>query len=88
MGIFNAFNARTEKFNLLYLINKNKMFVIIFMCVCLIQINFIYYGGAIFRTYGLTLRELGKVLLISFSVIPVDLLRKKLFKMRFNTDSF
>ena len=88
MGIFNAFNARTEKFNLLYLINKNKMFVIIFMCVCLIQIIFIYYGGAIFRTYGLTLRELGKVLLISFSVIPVDLLRKKLFKMRFNTDSF
>ena len=88
MGIFNAFNARTDKYNLLSLINKNKMFIIIFMCVCVVQIIFIYYGGSIFRTYGLTIGELGKVLLISFSVIPVDLLRKKLFKMRFNSDVF
>ena len=65
MGIFNAFNARTERYNLLYLINKNKMFIMIFMFVCLIQIIFIYYGGSIFRTYGLTFIELAKILLIS-----------------------
>ena len=88
MGIFNAFNARTEKYNLFYLINRNKMFIIIFMCVCLIQIVFIYYGGAIFRTYGLSLSELGRVLLISFTVIPIDLLRKKLYKIRFSIGSF
>lgn len=82
MGIFNAVNARTEKFNLFYLMSKNKMFIIIFMCVWLVQIVFIYYGGSIFRTYGLTLWELLRVLLISFSVIPVDLIRKKIYKKR------
>lgn len=88
MGIFNAFNARTERYNLLYLINKNKMFIMIFMFVCLIQIIFIYYGGSIFRTYGLTFIELAKILLISFTVIPVDLLRKWFYKSKYNSDTF
>ena len=85
---FNAFNARTERYNLLYLINKNKMFIMIFMFVCLIQIIFIYYGGSIFRTYGLTFIELAKILLISFTVIPVDLLRKWFYKSKYNSDTF
>ena len=88
MGIFNAFNARTERYDLLYLINKNKMFIMIFMFVCLIQIIFIYYGGSIFRTYGLTFIELAKILLISFTVIPVDLLRKWFYKSKYNSDTF
>ena len=88
MGIFNAFNARTERYNLFYLIKKSKMFIMIFMCVCIIQIIFIYYGGSIFRTYGLTFMELVKILLISFTVIPVDCLRKKLYKARYNNDAF
>lgn len=41
MGIFNAFNARTERYDLLYLINKNKMFIMIFY-VCLFNSNYIY----------------------------------------------
>ena len=88
MGIFNAFNARTERYDLLYLINKNKMFIMIFMFVCLVQIIFIYYGGSIFRTYGLTIAELVKILLISFTVIPVDLLRKWFYKSRYKNDTF
>lgn len=79
MGIFNAFNARTNRYNLFYRIKNNKVFLIIFMLVAIMQIYFIYYGGIIFRTYGLNLKELLIVLGIAFSVVPVDLFRKFIF---------
>ena len=40
----------------------------------------LYNGGNLFRTYGLTITELIFVLLIAFSVIPVDILRKYFIK--------
>ncbi|MDD4187906.1 MAG: calcium-translocating P-type ATPase, PMCA-type [Bacilli bacterium] len=76
MGIFNAFNARTSHINIFHNISKNKVFMAIFLLVSIIQIYFIYYGGNLFRTYGLTLYELVFVLVLAFTVIPVDLLRK------------
>lgn len=79
MGIFNAFNTRTNKYNLFYKIKNNKVFLIIFMLVAIMQIYFIYYGGIIFRTYGLNLKELLIVLVLAFSVVPVDLFRKFIF---------
>ena len=79
MGIFNAFNARTNRYNLFYRIKNNKVFLIIFMIVAIMQIYFIYYGGIIFRTYGLNLKELLIVLGLAFSVVPVDLFRKFIF---------
>lgn len=80
IGIFNAFNTRTNKINLFYRIKNNKVFIIIFTLVALIQLYFIYFGGSIFRTYGLTIKELLLVLLIAFTVIPFDILRKIIFK--------
>ena len=74
MGIFNAFNARTTRLNLFSNISKNKVFIILFMCISLVQIYLIYFGGSLFRTYGLNLKE--------FSVIPVDLIRKLCFKRK------
>ena len=79
MGIFNAFNTRTNKYNLFYGIKNNKVFLIIFMLVAIMQIYFIYYGGIIFRTYGLNLKELLIVLGLAFSVVPVVLFRKFIF---------
>lgn len=79
MGIFNAFNTRTNRYNLFYRIKNNKVFLIIFMLVAIMQIYFIYYGGIIFRTYGLNLKELLIVLGLAFSVVPVDLFRKFIF---------
>ncbi len=80
IGIFNAFNTRTNKINLLYRIANNKVFLFIFLIVGLVQLYFIYFGGSIFRTYGLTLKELIIVLSLAFSVIPFDILRKIIFK--------
>ena len=76
IGIFNAFNARTKHINLFYDMGKNKVFIIIFIMVSIIQIYLIYYGGSVFRAYGLTWKELALVLALAFTVIPFDLLRK------------
>ena len=82
MGIFNAFNARTTRINIFSNINKNKVFILLFLCISIVQIYLIYYGGSLFRTYGLNIKELSFVLILSLSIIPLDLLRKVLFKRR------
>lgn len=76
ISIFNSFNARTHRLNILANITKNKIFLLIIMLISLIQIIMIYYGGEIFRTSGLNINELFIMLSISLTVIPIDLLRK------------
>ena len=86
MGIFNAFNARTKHLNLFYDINKNKVFILIFVFVSAVQLYLIYYGGNIFRTYGLMASELCLVIILAFTVIPVDIIRKVYLKQKNNQD--
>ena len=50
------------------------VYTIIF--IVLVQIILIYFGGNLFRTYGLTLKELIITILLAFTVIPVDWIRK------------
>lgn len=82
IGIFNAFNARTTRINLLANIFKNKMFIAIISFILLVQLILIYYGGSLFRTSGLSLLELLLVIIISFSVIPIDWVRKVILKKK------
>lgn len=77
-GVFNSFNARTTRLNLLAHIWKNKGFIIIMVFVTIVQLALIYFGGSIFRTTGLTFAELQFVILLAFTVIPVDFVRKVL----------
>lgn len=76
MTIFNSFNARTNRLNLLANILKNKVFLFIILFILVVQIVLIYYGGDLFRTAGLTYVEFLIMLLLSATVIPVDWLRK------------
>lgn len=85
MDIFNAFNARTSRLNILSNILKNKVFIFIMIFVVVTQIILIYYGGELFRTTGLTIKELIIMLIFSFSVIPFDILRKILYKRKNNS---
>ena len=82
MGIFNCFNARTPRLNLLSNLEKNKAFIIIILFIIIVQLYLIYYGGNLFRTYGLTVKELGITILIAATVIPVDWLRKLITKKK------
>ncbi len=56
------------------------MFLIIIGFICVVQIYLIYYGGDLFRTYGLHAKEFAFVLMLSLTVIPVDFLRKIILK--------
>ncbi len=75
-GIFNSFNSRTTRLMLFAHIWRNKGFLLIMLFVTIVQLLIIYFGGAVFRTTGLTVSELQFVLILAFTVIPMDLLRK------------
>ena len=82
MGIFNCFNARTHRLNLLSNLLKNKAFILIILFIIGVQLILIYYGGNLFRSYGLTLKELFITILIASSVIPIDWIRKLYLKSK------
>ena len=82
MGIFNCFNARTNRLNLFAHLYKNKAFLIIIGFIVVVQLLLIYLGGDIFRTYGLTLKELLVMLILAVTVIPIDFIRKVYLKRR------
>ena len=82
ISIFNAFNARTVRINLLANLFKNKVFLSIIFFIAIVQLILIYFGGELFRTAGLTLKELEIMILIASTVIPVDWLRKYTLRKR------
>jgi magnesium-transporting ATPase (P-type) len=82
LSIFNAFNARTTRLNLFNGILQNKVFLFIIFLIFIFQIILIYFGGDLFRTYGLYASELIYVILLSSSVIIVDLIKKLIIRNR------
>ena len=76
IGIFNAFNARSERINILANLSKNKVFIAIILFIVTVQIYLIYHGGDLFRTYGLKANEFFIVLLLAATVFPIDFIRK------------
>ena len=80
-GIFNCFGARCERVFILSNIRKNKLFLFIMALIAVIQIIMIYFGGTAFRTAPLLLKELIYVILIAFSVIPFEVIRRLLYKI-------
>ena len=75
-AVFNAFNARTEKMNLMDNIGRNKGFLKILGIITVVQVLMTYLGGAVLDCYGLNLTEWIVVLVMAVSIIPVDLIRK------------
>lgn len=82
ISIFNAFNIRTHRLNIIADIIKNKSFIFIIAFIVFVQLLIIYYGGTLFRTVSINCKQLSFVLLISFSIIPVDLIRKIILKLK------
>ena len=82
IDIFNCFNARTHRLNILGNILKNKVFLIIISFIVIVQIFLIYYGGSVFRTSGLSLFEFEIMILFAFTVIPFDFIRKLILKKK------
>lgn len=83
-GVFNCFNARTDRLNILANIKKNPAFITIMSAVLIIQIGFVYLGGEVLRTVPLTPRELAWAMFFSLAVFPIDFLRKLFWRLRKN----
>lgn len=75
-GIFNAFNSRTHRLNLLSNLKKNRNFLVVMLFVSIVQILLIYFGGTMFRTHALSYHAIGDILMLAFTVVPFDLVRK------------
>ena len=75
-AVFNAFNARTDRMNLLDNISGNPGFLKVMGLIVVIQIAMTYLGDVILRCFGLTLGEWAFVLAMAFTIIPIDLIRK------------
>ncbi|MDD6323852.1 MAG: calcium-translocating P-type ATPase, PMCA-type [Bacilli bacterium] len=76
MGIFNSFNARTHRLNLFANLSKNKVFLVVILFIVLTQVYLLYFGGDLFRAYGLNVFEFEVMLLLALCVVPVDWIRK------------
>jgi calcium-translocating P-type ATPase len=75
-SVFNAFNARTDRINLFDNIGENKGFLRVLALIVIVQVLMTYLGGVILHCYGLTLNEWAVVLVMSFIIVPVDIIRK------------
>lgn len=76
---FNKFNVRVRDNRLLHHISQNKGFTRVVTLIFGIQIVIVLIGDKMFRTTPLTWKEWIFVLIVSFLIIPFDLLRKRLF---------
>ncbi len=81
-GIFNCFAARSSRLWFLSNISRNKPFILIMLLICVIQIAMIYFGGPLFRCVALQPKELSFVFLLSMTVIPFELIRRLLYKLK------
>lgn len=82
IDIFNSLNARTSRLHLFSNLWKNKVFILVMVFIVSVQILLIYYGGSLFRTSGLTLKELFITIGIASTVVPVDWIRKITLRMK------
>ena len=81
-GIFNCFSARCSRLWFLSNISKNKPFILIMAIISVIQVCMIYYGGALFRCVPLLPQELSFVILLALTVIPFEMIRRLLYKLK------
>lgn len=77
---FNGFNARTNHLNVLANINGNNNFIVVMLTIFAMQFVFVNFGGEMLSVESLTPGSWLLCGLIAFLVIPLDMLRKLLFK--------
>ena len=81
LSIFNCFNVRTTRVKIFSNLWQNKIFLVIMCGVLFAQLLFVYFGGELFRTIPLPLRELKIVIFCALIVFPADMIRKAVLKI-------
>lgn len=80
--LFNMLNVRSSGVNFLEHIDKNRRFIQIMLLIVVLQVLFTYLGGHILRTTALSLDDWTKVFFFSALIVPVDFIRKILFRKK------
>lgn len=75
-ALFNGFNIRSEKFNLLEHITQNKRFIYILTALFISQTLIVQFGGKVFGTVHLTGKEFFFAFILGALIIPIDMIRK------------
>ena len=80
LATFNAFNARTHRLNIFAHLSENKIFLLIIIFIIIVQISIVYSGITFFQTTKINIKELLITITLSFSIIPLDIIRKIITK--------
>ena len=81
-GLFCAIGARTVRLNLFSRLAANKPFMLIMAGIAAVQILLVRFGGAAFRCVPLTPGQIGFTLLWASSLVPADLIRKIIIRLK------
>lgn len=82
MATFNGFNIRTDGFNLFKSIGKNKLFIEIAVVIFALTFILAQFGGDIMGCTAMTPRQWGVTVGLAFMIIPIDLVRKAVIKIK------
>ena len=80
-SVLHCFNCRTDRLSLLAGLSGNLPFLGIMLLIVTVQILFVYLGGDLLRTSPLTPREALFTLALACSVLPMELVRKILWRL-------
>ncbi len=72
-GLFNAFSARAVRLNMAAGLFKNPFFLPVMGLAAAVQTALVYFGGGLFRTAPLTVREFLASAALAFLVVPLVL---------------
>lgn len=88
LGVMQCINSRTDRLNIFNGITQNPAFVTIMILILVIQISFIYFGGALLRTVPLLPGEILFAFLLAFSAVPFELIRKIIWRFSGHVEGF
>lgn len=80
LSAFNGFNVRVDDAHLLRGIDKNPVFLMITSLIMIGTVCIVNFGGQLFQVAPLTYEQWFVVFVLAFLIIPLDLIRKIVFK--------
>lgn len=79
-AVANGFNVRSEGINIFDHIKENKGFIKVMLVIVLVQIILTFVGGEIFSCTPFEIKGWLIIIVMSLTMIPVDMLRKIIMK--------
>ncbi len=79
-AVANGFNVRSEGINIFDHIKENKGFIKVMLAIVLVQIILTFVGGEIFSCTPFGIKGWLIIIVMSLTMIPVDMLRKIIMK--------